>query len=53
MALSMEANLAAQELYAEMIRRTVKDPETAAALVRQRQPLPEIWAGERIADWLR
>jgi cation diffusion facilitator CzcD-associated flavoprotein CzcO len=31
--LSMEANLAAQELYAEMIRREVKDPETAAALV--------------------
>jgi cation diffusion facilitator CzcD-associated flavoprotein CzcO len=32
-ALSMEANRAAQELYAEMIRRTVKDPETAASLV--------------------
>ena len=32
-ALSMEANRAAQELYAEMIRREVKDPETAAALV--------------------
>ena len=32
-ALSMEANLAAQELYAEMIRRTVKNPQTAAALV--------------------
>jgi cation diffusion facilitator CzcD-associated flavoprotein CzcO len=30
--LNMEANLAAQELYAEMIRREVKDPETAAAL---------------------
>jgi cyclohexanone monooxygenase len=32
-AMSMEANRAAQELYAEMIRREVKDPETAAALV--------------------
>ena len=31
--LNMEANLAAQALYAEMIRREVKDPETAAALV--------------------
>jgi cation diffusion facilitator CzcD-associated flavoprotein CzcO len=30
---SMEANRAAQALYAEMIRREVKDPETAAALV--------------------
>ena len=30
---TMEANLAAQALYAEMIRRTVKDPETAAALM--------------------
>jgi cation diffusion facilitator CzcD-associated flavoprotein CzcO len=29
----IEANRAATELYAEMIRRTVKDPETAAALV--------------------
>src|SRR5580704_1550426 len=32
-ALSMEANRAGQELYAEMIRREVKDPETAASLV--------------------
>jgi len=32
-ATDIEANRAAQELYAEMIRRTVKDPETAAALV--------------------
>ncbi|HTQ19684.1 flavin-containing monooxygenase, partial [Mycobacterium sp.] len=32
-AVDMEANRAVQELYAEMIRRTVKDPETAAALV--------------------
>ena len=32
-ALDIEANRAAQELYAEMIRREVKDPETAAALV--------------------
>src|SRR5262249_18885990 len=31
--LDIEANRAAQELYAEMIRREVKDPETAAALV--------------------
>ena len=31
--LNMEANRAAQELYAEMIRRAVKNPETAAALV--------------------
>jgi cation diffusion facilitator CzcD-associated flavoprotein CzcO len=31
--MDMEANRAAQELYAEMIRREVKDPETAAALV--------------------
>jgi cation diffusion facilitator CzcD-associated flavoprotein CzcO len=30
---TMEANLAAQELYAEAIRREVKDPETAAALM--------------------
>ena len=29
----IEANRAAQELYAEMIRRHVRDPETAAALV--------------------
>jgi cation diffusion facilitator CzcD-associated flavoprotein CzcO len=29
----IEANRAAQELYAEMIRREVRDPETAAALV--------------------
>ena len=34
-AVSMEANLAAQALYAEMIRREVKDPETAASLVPQ------------------
>ena len=33
--LTMEANRAAQALYAEMIRREVKDPETAAALVPQ------------------
>src|SRR3984957_12884852 len=32
-ALSMEANRAGQELYAEMIRREVKDPETAASLM--------------------
>ncbi len=32
-ALDIEANRAAQALYAEMIRREVKDPETAAALV--------------------
>ncbi|HVN01457.1 MAG TPA: NAD(P)/FAD-dependent oxidoreductase [Caulobacteraceae bacterium] len=32
-ATDIEANRAAQELYAEMIRREVKDPETAAALV--------------------
>jgi cation diffusion facilitator CzcD-associated flavoprotein CzcO len=32
-ALDIEANRAAQELYAELIRRQVKDPETAAALV--------------------
>jgi cation diffusion facilitator CzcD-associated flavoprotein CzcO len=31
--LDMEANNQATELYAEMIRRTVKDPETAASLV--------------------
>jgi cation diffusion facilitator CzcD-associated flavoprotein CzcO len=31
--LDMEANKQATELYAEMIRRTVKDPETAASLV--------------------
>jgi cation diffusion facilitator CzcD-associated flavoprotein CzcO len=31
----IEANRAAQELYAEMIRREVKDPQTAAALVPQ------------------
>jgi len=30
---TMEANLAAQELYAEAVRREVKDPETAAALM--------------------
>src|SRR5580658_445131 len=32
-ATDIEANRAAQELYAQMIRRTVKDPQTAAALV--------------------
>ena len=32
-AVNIEANRAAQELYAEMIRRQVKDPQTAAALV--------------------
>jgi cation diffusion facilitator CzcD-associated flavoprotein CzcO len=32
-ALDMEANLAARALYAEVIRRQVKDPETAASLV--------------------
>jgi cation diffusion facilitator CzcD-associated flavoprotein CzcO len=32
-ALDIEANRAAQALYAEMIRREVKNPETAAALV--------------------
>ena len=32
-ALDIEANRAAQELYAELIRRQVNDPETAAALV--------------------
>jgi cation diffusion facilitator CzcD-associated flavoprotein CzcO len=32
-AADIEANRAAQELYAEMIRREVKDPQTAAALV--------------------
>jgi cation diffusion facilitator CzcD-associated flavoprotein CzcO len=32
-AFDIEANRACQELYAEMIRREVKDPETAAALV--------------------
>ena len=31
--LDMEANKQATELYAEMIRRTVKDPETAESLV--------------------
>jgi cyclohexanone monooxygenase len=31
--LDMEANKAATELYGEMIRRVVKDPETAASLV--------------------
>ncbi|HEY1425802.1 MAG TPA: NAD(P)/FAD-dependent oxidoreductase [Caulobacteraceae bacterium] len=32
-ALDIEANRAAQALYAELIRREVKDPQTAAALV--------------------
>jgi cation diffusion facilitator CzcD-associated flavoprotein CzcO len=32
-ATDIEANCAAQQLYAEMIRREVNDPETAAALV--------------------
>jgi len=32
-AVDIEANRAAQQLYAEMIRRQVKDPETAASLV--------------------
>jgi cyclohexanone monooxygenase len=32
-AVNMEANRAVQALYAEMIRRHVRDPETAAALV--------------------
>lgn len=38
-ATDMDANTVARELYAEMVRRVVKDPETAAALTPSEYPI--------------